>query len=126
MARIAALAGLALVAAAPATEGDGAAKLARALAGQTPAGTRDCIAPREVRSTEVIPGTAIVYRAVDRTYINRPQAGAARLRWDDVLATRVDGDQLCRIDTVALLDPVTRMRRGFVVLAGFEVYRPAR
>ncbi len=78
-----------------------------------------------MRATAVIAGTALVYQAVGRTYVNRPR-GAERLRRDDILATRIDGDQLCGVDTVQLLDPDTRMQRGFVVLDDFEVYRPAR
>lgn len=118
-----------LLLAAPAMAGDrgGEAALARAIGARVAGTPVDCIDPQRVRSTQIVDGTAIVYDTGRTLYVNRPAAGAVSLRRYDVPVTRVDGGQLCRVDTVRLFDAVTRMQRGFVVLGRFVPYaRPSR
>lgn len=119
------MAGMGVGAVPPAPTAAGEQALARELARYVPDGTVDCVEPQDVRSTRIIAGTAVIYDEVGWLYVNRPN-GADTLRDGDALATRVDGGQLCRLDTVTLLDPVTRMTRGFVVLNAFQRYRRAR
>ena len=103
----------------------GADALAEQVHGRVAGRSVDCIDPHDVVSVRVIDGTAIVYDELGSLYVNRP-AGAEHLRWDDVLFTRIDGAQLCRLDTIRLLDPETRGIRGFVVLGPFTPYRRAK
>lgn len=111
---------------ASAREQGGEAALAKAIGDRRPGKPVDCIDPQQVRSTRIIGGTAIVYDTGARLYVNRPQAGAGSLRSDDVLISRIEGGQLCRIDTIRLDDAVTRMQRGFVVLGDFVPYERRR
>ncbi|WP_294318388.1 hypothetical protein [uncultured Sphingomonas sp.] len=88
----------------------------------------DCINLRDIRSSEIVPNTAIVYRMNNGTlFVNRPQGGAFLDR-DDILVTRTIGTQLCRIDIVNLLDRNSRMMSGSLSLGDFVPYSrlPAR
>jgi hypothetical protein len=85
-----------------------------------------CINLRDVQSSQIIDGTAIVYRVGSKLYVNHPRSGARWLDDDDILATRTIGSQLCRIDTVKLIDRTARFQRGFVVLGDFVPYSRPR
>ncbi|WP_404713285.1 hypothetical protein [Sphingomonas sp. MMS24-J13] len=69
----------------------------------------------------MIRGTAIVYKVGRTLYVNRP-SGAGTLGGDDILVTRTFTDQLCRSDTVRLLDRTAGFEHGFVVLNDFVPY----
>ncbi|WP_235513443.1 MULTISPECIES: hypothetical protein [unclassified Sphingomonas] len=82
----------------------------------------DCINLRDIRSSEIVPDTAIVYRMNNGTlFVNRPQGGGILDR-DDILVTRTIGTQLCRIDIVNLLDRNSRMMSGSISLGDFVPY----
>lgn len=81
-----------------------------------------CINLRDVQSSQIIDGTAIVYRVGSKLYVNHPRSGAHWLDDDDILATRTISSQLCRIDTVKLIDRSARFPRGFVILGDFVPY----
>jgi len=82
----------------------------------------DCINLRDIRSSEIVPNTAIVYRMNNGTlFVNRPSGGALLDR-DDILVTRTIGTQLCRIDIVNLLDRNSRMMSGSIALGDFVPY----
>jgi hypothetical protein len=85
-----------------------------------------CINLHNIQSSEIIDGTAIVYRVGSTLYVNRPRSGASWLDDDDILSTRTIGSQLCRVDTVKLIDRAARYQRGFVVLGDFVPYKRPR
>jgi hypothetical protein len=121
---LAAAALVASVAAAPAdARRDPDAALAKLLAGRVAGEPRNCISMPLNQGSQIIEGRAIVYRDGRTLWVNRPRAGADRLRDDDVLVTRVWGSQLCSIDPVHLIDRVSRFPRGFVSLGEFVPYR---
>jgi hypothetical protein len=79
-----------------------------------------------IDGSTIIDGTAIVYRSLGVTYVNRP-SGAEMLREDDIPVQYVWGSQLCRLDRLKLLDRSTRMERGFASLGEFVPYtKPKR
>lgn len=121
------LAALAMPASA-AVQKDGEAELAKAVAGRTAGKPVDCINLRDIRSSKIIDGTAIVYEMNNGVkYVNRPRTGAETLDWTDVLVTETTLSQLCRIDTVRLYDNGLRMVTGWVGLGDFVPYpRPPR
>jgi hypothetical protein len=82
----------------------------------------DCIDMQRIDGTEIVDGTAIVYRDGSRIYVNRPAMGRQSLRDDDILLTHTWSSQLCNIDTVRLLDRVSRFEHGFVGLGKFVPY----
>jgi len=84
-----------------------------------------CVSLPQLGSSEIIDGTAIVYRSGSRLYVNRTRDPGA-LRSDDILLTRSFGGQLCSIDTVHLLDRGSHMTRGFATLAEFVPYERVR
>ena len=114
-----------VAAAAPSLAADRAARgeagLAKLLANRVPGKPVSCINQRDIRSSQVLDGTAIVYEAFGKLYVNRP-SGASSLDDDDILVTRTYTTQLCRMDTVRLVDRVARFERGFVSLNEFVPY----
>ena len=58
-------------------------------------------------------------------YVNEPQTGADQLNDFDALLNRWAGPQLCRTDSLQLLDRTSRIPSGFVVLGDFVPYKKA-
>ena len=98
------------------------AEVAKLLQGRVAGEPVNCISLNSVTSSTVIEGKAIVYQIGTKLYVNEPRSGADRLDDDDVLLTRNYGSQLCRIDSVQLIDRNSRFVRGFVVLDRFVPY----
>jgi hypothetical protein len=104
----------------------GEAELAKLLAGRTAGRPVSCIGLRLNQSSRIIDRTAIVYGSGRTIYVNRPRSGAKSLDDDDVLVTRTSGSQLCRLDTVRLVDRTARVETGFVSLGNFVPYTRPR
>lgn len=99
------------------------ARLAKILEGRVAGEPVDCLPLFNIRSSEIIDGTAIVYRTSgNKLYVNRPTIGARSLDRDDILVTRTSTSQLCSIDAVRLLDSTSRFYTGFVGLGEFVPY----
>jgi hypothetical protein len=98
------------------------ARLARMLDGRVAGKPVSCISQYNIRSTEIIDDTAIIYRVGNKLYVNRPRSGADWLDRDDILVTRTFGSQLCRVDTVKLIDRGSYFPAGFVMLGDFVPY----
>ncbi|MBO9696929.1 MAG: hypothetical protein J7499_12095 [Sphingopyxis sp.] len=108
---------------ASAAPGGGAeAKLAKALEGRAAGEPVRCLNLRQIRSTQIIDGTAILYDVGNTTYVNKPTSGASSLRDGKVMVTEPFGSQLCSIDTVKLYDSGSRMPSGWVGLGEFVPY----
>lgn len=103
-------------------------QLARITAGRTAGEPVDCIYLRDISSSQIIRGTAIVYRMNNGVImVNRPSSGANFLDRDDVMVTDTHSPQLCSIDVVRLMDSGARMPTGSVGLGKFVPYpRPAK
>jgi len=101
--------------------------LAKILAGRVAGKPVNCISLNRIQSTEIIDGTAIVYRESSRRlFVNRTLGGQNILDRDAIMVTRTFGTQLCRLDTVRLVDRGSRIPRGTVGLGDFVPYtRPA-
>jgi hypothetical protein len=106
----------------------GEARLAKLLDGREAGKPVDCIQLRNVTSTEIVDGTAIIYKVGSKLYVNRPETGASSLRRDDVLLFVNHDSRLCSVDSVKLLDSGSHFQKGFVGLSKFVPYskRPAR
>lgn len=102
--------------------------LAKMLDGRVAGAPVNCIRQHNIRSTEIIPGTGIVYEMSGGTrYLNRPSSGEESLRRSDVLVSKTYSPQLCSVDLVYRYDPMTRTRFGAVALGEFVPYeRPER
>jgi hypothetical protein len=101
-------------------------KLAKALEGRTAGKPVDCIYQRDIRSSRIYDRTAILYELNNGTYyLNRPDAGASTLSWNDVLVTNTHSPQLCSIDIVHLYTSSPWMQSGFVNLGKFVPYKKA-
>ena len=98
-------------------------KLAKLLEGRVAGEPQNCIRLASARGSEVVDGTAIVYRIGSTLWVNRPEGGAESLDDDDILVTRLSTGQLCSIDTVELRDRSSHMYSGFVSLGKFVPYR---
>ncbi len=99
-------------------------QIAKALDGRVAGKPTDCIFQRNIRTSRIVDGTAILYEMNDGTiYLNRPTSGANFLRRDLALVTKSYSDQLCSVDIVRLYDPVARFENGTVGLGPFIPYR---
>lgn len=108
-----------LIAAAP----DREAEIARIVAGRSAGEPVDCINLRDIRSSQIVNETAIIYRMNNGViYVNRPN-GAGTLDRDDILVTRSITNRLCSIDIVQLVDRSSRFSSGSVGLSEFVPYR---
>lgn len=106
---------------------EGEAKLAKLLEGRVAGKPVPCITLHGSDGSEVIDGTAIVYKGPGgRYYVNRPRGGADSLHRDDVLVTKTSTSQLCNTDVVTLVDSLSRFQRGFVNLGDFVPYAKPR
>jgi hypothetical protein len=103
------------------------ARLTKALEGRVPGKPVSCINLSNIRSSEIIDRTAILYRmGGGRLYVNTPRMGQESLDDDDILVTRTSGSQLCSLDTVRLFDRGARFETGFVGLGEFVPYAKAK
>jgi hypothetical protein len=99
------------------------AELAKAVEGRVAGQAVNCINLREISTSRIVDGTAIIYAMSNGTlYVNRPTSGASTLRRDDVLVSDTHSGQLCNIDIVRLQDSSTQTEAGFVGLAKFVPY----
>ena len=106
----------------PSLQERGQADLDKQLAGLVPGRPVDCLDLSRIDGSNIVDGTAIVYRGLGGTlWVNRPR-GAEMLREDDVLVQFVYGSQLCKLDNIKLIDRMSRMERGFVGLGEFVPY----
>jgi hypothetical protein len=102
----------------------GEQELRTAVKGLVPGKPERCITYSSISSTRVIPGVGLLYDlGGGRKYLNRPQGGTNFLDWDAIPVTTIFGGQLCRLDTVRLLNRATQMQSGFVMLSDFIPYR---
>ncbi|WP_257545488.1 hypothetical protein [Sphingopyxis sp. DBS4] len=101
-------------------------QLEKLLEGRVAGKPQDCINLATAGSSQVIDKTAIVYRAGDTLWVNRPRGGADQLNDDDILVTKTSSSQLCSIDVVQLHDRMSHMYSGFVSLGEFVPYRKVK
>jgi hypothetical protein len=100
------------------------AQLARALHDRIAGKPVDCLNLHDIRSSQIIDRTAILYETTGGTlYLNRPDSGQSSLNRGDVLVTDTHSHQLCSIDVVRLYDTSSRMQTGVVFLGEFVPYR---
>lgn len=122
------MASLALLAAAPAAaQGlpDPQARFDRVLQGRVAGPPRACIPLRPNTRSEIVAGTAIIYRDGGTLYVNRPTSGLEWLERDSILVTQPVVSQLCRNEPVRLVDRVGGFQRSFVTLGEFVPYARA-
>jgi len=115
------LLGAASVSAAPRVSAKGEADLAKALAGRVAGKPVDCLVQRNIRSTQIFDGTAILYEVGRTYYVVRPLA-ASSLRSDDIMITDTHTNQLCSVDIVRMVDSSSLMSTGSVGLSSFVPY----
>jgi hypothetical protein len=106
----------------PSDKSQGEAKLARALEGRVAGAPVDCIQLRDIRSSRIIDGIAILYDTGSTIYLNQPVSGASWLDDNDVLVTDTHSSQLCSIDVVRLFDSASYTPDGSVGLGKFIPY----
>lgn len=117
---------LAAPAAAQRDSSRGEAQLAREVAGRVAGQPVNCLTLSRIQASRIIDRTAIIYEAGRTVYVNRPRSGANWLDRDDIMVNRTTGSQLCRSDTVRLVNRGTRTPSGFVILDRFVPYTRPR
>ena len=102
------------------------AKLARALEGRVAGEPVDCVNLRNVRSSRVIEGTAILYETGSTIYVNYPEAGRESLNQWDALVSHPFSSRLCDVDVIKMVDLQSQMQTGLVFLGEFVPYRKVK
>jgi hypothetical protein len=98
------------------------ARIAKALDGRVAGKPVDCIPLRQIQSTEIFEGTAILYKLGSTWYLNRPASGANFLDSNDILVTDTHSSNLCSIDIVRLVDQGSHFQSGSLGLGKFIPY----
>ncbi|RVT91145.1 hypothetical protein [Sphingomonas crocodyli] len=107
------------------TQVRGEARLTKLLEGRTAGTPVNCINMRDIQQTQIIDGTAIVYRVSgNKLYVNRP-VHPGTLDDDDILITDTRTPQLCNVDTIRLMSRISRFPTGVVFLNKFVPYTKA-
>jgi hypothetical protein len=114
-----------LILAAPAGAKSPEEKLAGLIEGRVAGEPVDCIQLRDVNSTRIIKGEAIVYEVGRTLYVNYPTSGKDQMDSWDTLVTRTFTDRLCSSDVVELKEQPSGMLSGLVFLGEFVPYRKA-
>lgn len=99
-------------------------QLARTLQGRVAGEAVDCVNLQDIRSTQIIDRTAILYGAGSTIYVNRPRHAQSLDQWD-TLVTNLHSSRLCSIDVVQLYDASSRTWTGSVFLGDFVPYKRA-
>jgi len=102
--------------------------LDRAINGRVAGAPVACINPSQIRSTEVVDKTAVLYRMSDgKLYVNRPILGAHNLDHNAVVYTGNRVQPLCSNQFVNLGDPDPRIGwvTASVAMGPFVPYAPA-
>jgi hypothetical protein len=114
---------LASCAASPTASGNRDAELAKAVAGRVAGEPVNCITLRDIKTSRIIDGLAIIYTMTNGTiYVNRPTSGASSLNTSDILVSDTHSGQLCSIDIVRLRDSALQTDSGSVGLGKFVPY----
>ena len=100
-------------------------QLARILKGRLAGNPVSCVNLQNIRSTQIIDRTAIIYDAGSTIYVNRPQDAGSLDYWD-TLVTRLHSSRLCSIDVVQLYDSSSGTWTGSVFLGDFVPYKRVR
>jgi hypothetical protein len=101
-------------------------KVAEALAGRTAGKPLSCVRLRDVRSTQIVDESAIIYKLNNKRWlVNFPSGGCASLRPDRVLVTSTPSASLCRGDIARVIDPPAPIEYGSCGLSDFVPYTPA-
>lgn len=116
-----------LATASTALAGDNNSKAERSLKlainGRVPGQPIACIYPSQIGSTEIIDGTAIVYRMTNgKVYVNYPRLGAHNLERDAVARIGSTVRPLCYNDFVTLYDNGSGIVAASVSMGPFVPY----
>jgi hypothetical protein len=102
----------------------GEAKLTNMLKGRTAGEPVDCITMRNIRSVEIADGIGILFDTIDGTrYLNRTASGTDRLDTAYTVVANTHMPDICRVDSVKLIDPGTGRMVGTANLGTFTPYR---
>jgi hypothetical protein len=102
-----------------------AQNLGQALEGRVAGEAVRCVGLRQLGSSRVVPGNAILFGSGSTVFANVPQSGADTLRDHDILVMRTVTNSLCAGDVVQLVEPSSHIPRGFVILGDFVPHRRA-
>lgn len=115
-----------LTAPATAARPSGEERLAKYIDGRVAGEPRSCITTRPMGDNlTVIDGTALVYKAGGKVYVNRTRMPEAIDEDDTLVIRRFGGSSLCRTDTITLVDRQTGMFTGVLFLDDFVPYEKA-
>ncbi len=100
-------------------------QLARILQGRVAGTPVNCVNLQNIRSTQIIDRTAIIYDAGSTIYVNRPRDAGSLDHWD-TLVTRLHSSRLCSVDVVQLYESSSQTWTGSVFLGDFVPYKRVR
>lgn len=102
------------------TKGD--RELAKLLEGRTAGEPVRCIRAFPSQRMRTIEGTAYVYGQGDTIYVQRTRDPQRIDRTDALVSNRFGGSQLCKLDIMTTIDPITGIFTGAVFFEDFVPY----
>ncbi len=102
------------------------ARLVRALDGLVAGEPRRCLARTDTRDTQIIDRNTILFRnGANLVYRNDPLGGCPGLGAGRTIVSTSVGSDLCRGDTIRVVDQLSGSVVGACAYADFTPYRPA-
>ncbi|MFA6220074.1 MAG: hypothetical protein WC692_09900 [Erythrobacter sp.] len=103
----------------------GEARLAKLLDGRVAGEPERCIRTFGTGNLTQIDGTALVYKQGRTVWVNRTRTPDAIDDNEIMVIRRFDGTNLCRTDHITLVDRLSGMFSGILLLEDFVPYRKA-
>lgn len=97
-------------------------RLEKLLEGREAGRPVSCISNYATRDLEILDGVALVYRSGSTLYVNVPR-NPEDIDSDDILVTRTNGGQFCKLDIVHTVDRTSHFTTGFISLGDFVPYK---
>lgn len=119
-----ALAGLTAMGPAQDTSGD--ADLAKAVEGRTAGKPLNCVSASFIGTPQIIDRDTLVYRSGRTLYVNQLDVECPGLREGNTIVMEIHGSQICRNDSIRVLEPGSTIPGPYCRLGNFTPFKKAQ
>lgn len=119
-----ALAGL--TAMGPAQDMSGDAELAKAIEGRTAGAPLNCVSASFIGTPQITDRDTLVYRSGRTLYVNQLDVACPGLREGNTIVMEIHGSQICRNDSIRVLEPGSTIPGPYCRLGNFTPFKKAK